>query len=51
MKTVSILMVCTVNICRSPMAQGILQRLLKDEGVSDFISNRSRHKDRELENS
>lgn len=28
-----ILFVCTANICRSPMAEGVLRKLLKDEGL------------------
>jgi protein-tyrosine phosphatase len=29
----SILFVCTANICRSPMAEGVLRKLLADEGL------------------
>ena len=29
----SVLFVCTANICRSPMAEGVLRKLLKDEGL------------------
>ena len=33
----SILFVCTANICRSPMAEGVFRKLLADEGVArDF---------------
>jgi len=33
----SILFVCTANICRSPVAEGVLRKLLANEGVeSDF---------------
>lgn len=31
----SILLVCTANICRSPMAEGVLRKLLTDEGLLD----------------
>ena len=31
----SILLVCTANICRSPMAEGVLRKLLTDEGLVD----------------
>jgi protein-tyrosine phosphatase len=31
----SILFVCTANICRSPMAEGVLRKLLADEGIQD----------------
>jgi protein-tyrosine phosphatase len=31
----SILFVCTANICRSPMAEGVLRKLLADEGMLD----------------
>jgi protein-tyrosine phosphatase len=29
----SILFVCTANICRSPMAEGVLRKMLADEGL------------------
>jgi protein-tyrosine phosphatase len=29
----SILFVCTANICRSPMAEGVLRKILADEGL------------------
>jgi protein-tyrosine phosphatase len=31
----TILFVCTANICRSPMAEGVLRKLLADEGLLD----------------
>ncbi|MCP4089326.1 MAG: low molecular weight phosphotyrosine protein phosphatase [Gammaproteobacteria bacterium] len=33
MTKIKILLVCTENICRSPMAQGILSQLLESEGL------------------
>ena len=33
----SILFVCTANVCRSPMAEGVLRKLLADEGMRDPI--------------
>jgi protein-tyrosine phosphatase len=33
----SILFVCTANICRSPMAEGVLRKLLADEGLEDAV--------------
>jgi protein-tyrosine phosphatase len=33
MKKLKVLLVCTENVCRSPMAQGILMRLLESEGM------------------
>lgn len=36
-----ILVVCTGNVCRSPMAEGILRDLLEDEGLGDQIEVRS----------
>lgn len=35
--TTSILFVCTGNICRSPMAQGICERLLAQRGASGSV--------------
>ncbi len=32
---VGILFVCLGNICRSPAAQGVMERLVKDKGVAD----------------
>lgn len=34
--TTRILMVCLGNICRSPLAEGILQKLLKDQELMDI---------------
>ena len=31
-----ILIVCTGNTCRSPMAEGILKSILKDRGITDI---------------
>jgi len=36
MKKIRVLLVCTENICRSPMAQGILSQLLESEGMNKF---------------
>lgn len=33
----SVLFVCHGNICRSPMAEFIMRRLVKDAGLSDFV--------------
>ncbi len=30
-------MVCTANICRSPMAQGVFQKLLETEGIDNAV--------------
>lgn len=34
----NVLMVCTGNTCRSPMAEGILKDLIKKEGMDDKIT-------------
>jgi protein-tyrosine-phosphatase len=31
-----ILFICTANICRSPVAEGLLRRRLEDEGLADW---------------
>jgi protein-tyrosine-phosphatase len=31
---IKVLFVCTGNICRSPLAEGIFKQILKDEGIS-----------------
>src|SRR5690606_1974306 len=36
-----ILVVCTGNVCRSPMAEGILRDLLENEGLGDQVEVRS----------
>jgi low molecular weight protein-tyrosine phosphatase len=33
----SILFVCTANICRSPTAEGVLRKMLKDAGIESGI--------------
>ncbi len=35
---ISVLMVCLGNICRSPTAQGVLERMLEDEGLADRVA-------------
>ena len=37
MKKTSVLMVCRHNICRSPMAEGLLKYYLKEEGLGKTI--------------
>ena len=37
MKKASVLMVCRHNICRSPMAEGLLKYYLKEEGLDRVI--------------
>jgi protein-tyrosine phosphatase len=37
MKKVKVLFVCMGNICRSPTAHGVFEKLLKDKGLEDFI--------------
>jgi len=34
---VRVLFVCMGNICRSPTAEGVMRRLLRDEGLADQI--------------
>lgn len=38
---VKVLFVCLGNICRSPTAEGVFQKLVKDSGLSDFIQTDS----------
>ena len=38
MKKVSVLMVCRHNICRSPMAEGMLKHYLKQAGLDKLIT-------------
>jgi len=38
MKKFSILMVCTANICRSPIAHGLMRHLLDLKGLNDLIT-------------
>lgn len=35
--TVSVLFVCLGNICRSPMAEGVFQRMVEEAGLADQI--------------
>ncbi|MCW8825246.1 MAG: low molecular weight phosphotyrosine protein phosphatase, partial [Gammaproteobacteria bacterium] len=37
MKKVKVLMVCMGNICRSPLAHGVFERMVKEEGLSHLI--------------
>lgn len=37
MKKTRVLFVCLGNICRSPTAQGIFEKLIKDKGLTDFF--------------
>ncbi len=34
----SILFVCTANICRSPMAEGVFRKMLADAGIKDELN-------------
>jgi len=38
---ISVLMVCLGNICRSPMAEGVFQHLVNEEGLDNRIRVRS----------
>lgn len=38
MKNYNVLFVCLGNICRSPAAEGIFKKLVKEEGLEDKIS-------------
>ncbi len=37
MKEINVLMVCMGNICRSPLAHGLFEHLVEQEGLSDRI--------------
>ena len=37
-KNISLIFVCLGNICRSPAAEGIMKKMIEDEGLSDRIS-------------
>jgi len=37
-KKIKVLMVCTANICRSPMAHAILREMIKARGLADKIT-------------
>ena len=36
-RSVRVLMICMGNICRSPLAHGVFERLVKEAGLSDSI--------------
>ena len=36
-KSIKILFVCTGNVCRSPMAEAVFRKLVKEEGYDDVI--------------
>ncbi len=38
MKKKNILFICLGNICRSPSAEGVMNALIKNEGLQDYIS-------------
>ena len=37
-RSISVLMVCLGNICRSPMAEGVFRHLIRERGLGDRIS-------------
>ena len=39
MNEVKVLMVCLGNICRSPMADGLLRKKVEEEGISVFVDS------------
>lgn len=41
MRKVSVLVVCTGNICRSPTGEGVLRHLARERGLADRLSVRS----------
>jgi protein-tyrosine phosphatase len=41
MKTVNVLFVCMGNICRSPTAQGVFERLLAEANLSELVGTDS----------
>ena len=36
-KKITVLMVCSANICRSPIAQGVLEQLIRERGLKNRI--------------
>lgn len=38
MKNYKVLFVCLGNICRSPAGEGILKKMIKEQGLEDYIS-------------
>ena len=36
-KNINLLFVCLGNICRSPAAEGIFKKMIKDEGLDDIV--------------
>ncbi len=39
---VKVLFVCLGNICRSPMAEGLFRKMIKDQGLDEYIHVESR---------
>lgn len=37
MKKISVLFVCMGNICRSPTAEGVFRKLVREQGIEDWF--------------